>query len=173
MSTESNTQAIVPFNPVTNRAAILSKLGITDNGSLSLTKLVKAWLEGQGFKKAELRDETNRILRGGDVQGFIDAEIGAAARQGWDREIRYGKPSAADGKVRKIYITLSEPKAAKVKAMTRSQEDKLVELFGGKDSQLAKQALELLSKGNMRAKEVVRNVETEKVEDKQPAESAS
>jgi hypothetical protein len=138
-----------------NRQALLESLKIKDDGTTSLTKLIKEHLVSLGFAKSELKEELSRILKGETVQNHIDKEIGSANRAGWTREIRYGKPSVKDGKVRQIVVTYKEPAAAKVKPLSRSQEERMIELAGGANSAQAKQFIELMKKGGMLKEEVI------------------
>ena len=140
-------QELVPVR--SNRAELLGKLKIADDGTTSLTKLIKDELMRRGLAKSELKEELNRILCGDVVQGHIDAEIRGATASNWTREIRYGKPSVKDGKVRSIVVTYKEPPQAKVRQISKSQLDQMETLLGGRDSALAKQVMEALNKGNM------------------------
>lgn len=158
MAEEQKSTAMVQFS-LNNRQALLQRLGVTDDGSLNLTKVIKTYLESQGMKGKELKEETNRILRGETVQNHIDAEIGTAQRAGWGREIRYGKASAKDGKTRSFVVTYREPASAKVKAISKSQEEKIMELVGGRDSALGRQILENLAKGKMLSESKVKDVD--------------
>jgi hypothetical protein len=164
MSTEPQKQELVPVR--SNRAELLERLKITDDGTTSLTTLIKAELVRRGLAKSELKEELNRILRGDIVQGHIDTEIRVATANGWTREIRYGKPSARDNKVRSIVVTYKEPVQSKVKQLSKGQVE---QLLGGMDSALAKQVKEALEAKKM-IKEDVIDIQGEVVQDPAPAE---
>lgn len=139
--------------------ALLASVGIPDNPGRTFSQVIKDYLKAAPFnlKGNDLTQAYYRILKQ-DLSGLIAARIQQAVADGWIQEFRPGKLSK-EGKETRFSVSFFEPKAAKVKAISKTQEDRIATLFGGRDSALGKQVLEYLAKGGMLAKDPVVNAE--------------
>jgi hypothetical protein len=140
------------------RAAICAQIKIQDDPSKSISAVIKDYLKSRGLKGADLQAEYNRILRE-DTAPIAAAKVGDAIAKGWLQEIRTYNLDKKTGEETKFAIIYSAPKVPKVKALSVSQQEKILSLLG-KDSAMARQMMELLAKNKMAANVKVRDVET-------------
>lgn len=154
------------------RDAICAAVGISDDSSKSLSVVIKTYLKNKGLKGADLQAEYYRILRE-DTAPLVSAKVAMAISNGWLQEIRTYNLDKKTGEETKFAVIYSQPKVAKTKALSVSQQEKILAAVGGKDSAQGKQILEYLTKNGMLAKvkvtEVVAEVVQEKVVSEQPA----
>lgn len=152
-------QPVVAVKPHRTRAEIIAKIGLVglvDDPSKSLAKVIKDKLRADGLSARDANTEYMRLLKE-DLEAIIDARIREAEKAGWTKEYRAGKVNAKTGEEGRFSVGFIPPKAPK--QLTLTEQQKFIEMLGGKDSAKAKELMQYLADNNRLVKVKAREVE--------------
>ena len=126
MAEETQLAVVQPTSA--EKASILSRVGLTDDGRSISAQINQYITDVMGLKGADKRAEYYKILRN-DLAPAIAAAQDRAASEGWLKEIRYGKPNK-EGEVTRFTVTHFKPVQPKLKKLTVAQAEQIKKVVG-------------------------------------------